>query len=876
MRHCLIIAYIFFSCFMHAAMIDVARHEPDLQKSYHFALQNDPGQAGLKEFHKQLLDPLPRSLKSELSLDFINQETSIDGKSIIRSTPIINNIIVEGADGIYSTDVNNARFSYSHFSMPKAQFILSPALALSYAIAVQPASTIKNPFVERTDALFEPLWLMHFGKLRPAFKTRLPTLSIYDLKDIYVDAENGEILKIEDAAWFAQAPTNLFIYSPPNNSLDPKNLKQVNLENLTNLKENGFLEGEYIEVKTCCKYFSCPDGNHCDNAEKRCALKSHDGAQQSREVIELPTESLGLDPLLTLPSTVTVDTVRCTYLPFARASLNASKKLGFFEEPIDDDSPEAEMDRFSEIQAYYSVSSFFNFIRGLMNNSSWCLRETAMSCNTDGSPKLDSNKKPVNPYRVFVNQMIPDLKIDAAHQSDPENFIAQILAGRGIKSNPISLNNFSRFSNAAFIPALSQLKANTPRADEILSDLIKPFDHNVFFQGERDFAYDGDVVFHEFMHAITASLVNKINTLGLNDWGIHAEPGSLNEAWSDYFAAAFTEDPAIGEYAAVSGAYGEIALRTIDNKKSCPEDMIGEIHNDGQVWSGALWELRDHFAKTGGTSLATEFDRAVLAALAQASKTEDYKSQSASLISAVLARESLGENAAAYVESVLKKRGLKDCFRAFTLSLVDKHNIVTYNTKDMLFVASKNQIGLKNYAPSSSQLEIGIPAGATSLTLSWQQFLGGTGALLGSESTPDATNLAPLGVLSSLDVPITWNFQDANAKAYRDGVAIQSNVSLAHYDNGKWQYSMKLNFDRCEQRTIYFSLLSSDLKYVLKNINVSFDIDTNTKRSDCNFTGSLRGYPTTKEAAHGCTSNSPPLELALCLALLMFFRKRRA
>ena len=76
-----------------------------------------------------------------------------------------------------------------------------------------------------------------------------------------------------------------------------------------------------------------------------------------------------------------------------------------------------------------------------------------------------------------------------------------------------------RIGNAAFVPALSMLKTTKPRADEILSDLIKNYDHNVFFQGDRDFAYDGDVVFHEFMHAVTASLINKLNAMGINAWG---------------------------------------------------------------------------------------------------------------------------------------------------------------------------------------------------------------------------------------------------------------------------------------------------------------------------------------------------------------------
>ncbi|HXW53107.1 MAG TPA: hypothetical protein VEL47_03270, partial [Myxococcota bacterium] len=476
-------------------------------------------------------------MKPNAGLSFDVKKINVAGQTITRSTPLVDDIPTEGIESVHSGKED--RFHLTRFVIPNIPFRLSAAECMEKAISHHQISIVKNPYVENILGMYQPVWLMHFDELRPTFKIRLPTVSIFDLKDIYVDAENGEILKVEDAALWknVEAPSKLFVYSPKAVPLDEKELRPVMLKNLTSLNEGDFLRGQYMNVRTCCKFYTCPENDDCTGDKRRCALRSHANVMQSRELLSLPTDTLGLDPMMSLPDSIYVDTVRCTNLPFARAGYNGrdSRTLGFFETPIDDGSLASEMDRFSEIQAYFSISSFFNYIRDLLEDPTWCLRKEAMSCNSDGSPVVDQNGNAVNPYQVYVNQMIPDMGLDGP--KDSTDFLAQISSGKGTKDNPIRLNQFARIGNAAFIPALSTLKKNTPRADEILSDLIKPFDHNVFFQGERDFAYDGDVVFHEFMHAVTTSLISKINSLGLDKWGINSEPGGLNESWSDYFAA---------------------------------------------------------------------------------------------------------------------------------------------------------------------------------------------------------------------------------------------------------------------------------------------------------------------------------------------------
>jgi len=809
-------------------------------------------------------------------LDFKISNTLVDGQLITRTLPIIDGIEVEGADGIFMPG-SGATFNCSYFDIPEALFSLNAAEALEKALFYNTSSTLINPYVEKINGSYEKIWLMHYGELRPAYKTRPPTLSLVDLQDIYIDAENGEILKIEPSAQFVEAPSSLYIYSPAPEKLNVKDLKTVMLPNLVSIKENDFLRGQYLSVRNCCHHFTCPEEGPCNDTTKRCALESHHNAQQSFELVQLPTDSLGLDPLMTLPKTISVNAARCTYLPFAKASYQGSNGniLGFFEVPIDEPTGLAsEIDRFSEIQAYNSVMTFFNHMRFLLNDPAWCLRENAMSCQNNGEPVVDSTGNPTNPYRVFVNQMVPDMKMDSRHGSDPASLIAQILSGRGTVEKPIELKNLTRMGNAAFVPALSTLKASTPRADEILSDLIKPYDHNVFFQGDRDFAYDGDVVFHEFMHAVTTSMVNKLNTLGINQWGIHSEPGSLNEGWSDYFAAAFSNKPAIGSYAAIRGGYGEASLRNVDNNLQCPRDVIGEIHNDGLVWSGALWEIRQAITKNLGPNGAIEFDRAVLTALAQAKTTEDFKSQSQKLLKSIAERPVLGESIVKLAQKVLKERGIADCFRAFQLSSVDNKNNVQLYPKKTLLVPSKNQIGLKNYAPSSSQLAIAIPAGAKRLTLSWRQYLGGSGALLGTETTPDKTsNIIPLSIVTSFDEPIKWQFKKALATPMRSDGVINTEPQQAAFINGRWQFSQNIDLNRCEQRNLYLSLLSNDFKFILEDITVNFDIDNSTQ-GDCNFMMHQPGAIPAEDPVASCSSG-PSTSFSTIVLLAMCFLGRR-
>ncbi len=104
-----------------------------------------------------------------------------------------------------------------------------------------------------------------------------------------------------------------------------------------------------------------------------------------------------------------------------------------------------------------------------------------------------------------------------------------------------------------------------------------------FGSGEKfnDFAREAAVAYHEYSHAVLHSIVKIV---------YQGESGAINEGQADYFACSLTDSPEIGVW--IASKQGKPYLRTLENNLIYPEDMNGKVHNDGQIWSGALWDLR--------------------------------------------------------------------------------------------------------------------------------------------------------------------------------------------------------------------------------------------------------------------------------------------
>ena len=103
----------------------------------------------------------------------------------------------------------------------------------------------------------------------------------------------------------------------------------------------------------------------------------------------------------------------------------------------------------------------------------------------------------------------------------------------------------------------------------------------------RNPSLDNDVIFHEYGHAI----VHHVQAMLISrTWQWDA----MHEGFADYWAAIMNDDPLIGE-----GVSSDPSLwRNLENNLRYPDDFIYEPHHDGQIISGALWDLREDL---GGT-----------------------------------------------------------------------------------------------------------------------------------------------------------------------------------------------------------------------------------------------------------------------------------
>lgn len=111
-------------------------------------------------------------------------------------------------------------------------------------------------------------------------------------------------------------------------------------------------------------------------------------------------------------------------------------------------------------------------------------------------------------------------------------------------------------------------------------------------KGGVDDAEDAEVSVHEYGHAVHDSQVA--------GFGSSLEAGSIGEAFGDYLAVTVTnviaptpDAPCVADWDAVSyTSTVPHCLRRVDGNLHYPEDVRGEVHADGRIWSRALWDLR--------------------------------------------------------------------------------------------------------------------------------------------------------------------------------------------------------------------------------------------------------------------------------------------
>jgi hypothetical protein len=119
-----------------------------------------------------------------------------------------------------------------------------------------------------------------------------------------------------------------------------------------------------------------------------------------------------------------------------------------------------------------------------------------------------------------------------------------------------------------------------------------------FGKGGVDDAEDAEVIDHEYGRSVQD---NQVPGLGSSP-----DAGAIGEGFGDYLAATVSQhfaptadEPCVADWDSTSYTTTiPHCLRRVDATKHYPEDLEGEVHADGEIWSRALWDIHQALGAT--------------------------------------------------------------------------------------------------------------------------------------------------------------------------------------------------------------------------------------------------------------------------------------
>lgn len=129
----------------------------------------------------------------------------------------------------------------------------------------------------------------------------------------------------------------------------------------------------------------------------------------------------------------------------------------------------------------------------------------------------------------------------------------------------------------------------------------------LFGEGGVDDAEDADIILHEYGHAIQDNQAP--NIYGGFDFACITEAGAMAEGFGDYWASSNTYAITVEHKFKTGTKSGEACYaewdnvvkmprneanacrRRVDGTKHYPENIVHECHDDGEIWSAALWDI---------------------------------------------------------------------------------------------------------------------------------------------------------------------------------------------------------------------------------------------------------------------------------------------
>lgn len=223
-----------------------------------------------------------------------------------------------------------------------------------------------------------------------------------------------------------------------------------------------------------------------------------------------------------------------------------------------------------------------------------------------------------------------------------------------------------------------------------------------------DFAYDADVIYHEYVHSVIGSLT-ELGYFVTDELGVDTAPLALNEGSADLFSVALTGDPLLGEYAG-GGLTGE-AIRDLGPDHRCPLDLYGEPHEDGLIWGSLGWNMMED--PLLGPEVVADL---VYGTVAQWGSVISWSDAGHSLLDTAADMEAAGLISTAQLDAITTHttdHGVPDCARIIAL---DDGAEVRHAT---VYAGIMDSVG---YVPTISQFSLEAPEGTGELVLHLTDF----------------------------------------------------------------------------------------------------------------------------------------------------------
>jgi len=289
----------------------------------------------------------------------------------------------------------------------------------------------------------------------------------------------------------------------------------------------------------------------------------------------------------------------------------------------------------------------------------------------------------------------------------------------------------------------------------------------VLGQGSRaDFAYDGDVIYHEFGHAVVEGVAGLAYSSFPDKYGYSNEALALNEGMADTFSFIISGDPCLGEY--VSESFGAMygmekhgdfyCLRYADNEDVVNESFIGESHHDGLPAVSAHWRMYKAAKEKGYTM-------------------EDFAKYFMKSLMSIPRSDLQFSGWAKVLLSTLESSKMSDMYDIFEEILKEKHffdKIRARNIKNSAQYFMSGGVASYPGMPSSS-IEVEIEGSKMDVAPMYIQFYYDvpecidTLKITGTARTQDGSSPAPrYNILVREEEPIIWTVDDIPFKVEYD------------------------------------------------------------------------------------------------------------